>query len=33
MYKDIYMFPVIVTKFDEDDYNVIFLDFEDIITC
>ena len=33
MYKDIYMFPAIVTKFDEDDYNVMFPDFEEIITC
>ena len=33
MYKDIYMFPAIVTKFDEDDYNVTFPDFEEIITC
>ncbi|WP_083189672.1 type II toxin-antitoxin system HicB family antitoxin [Orenia metallireducens] len=32
MDKNIYIFPAIVTKFDEDDYNVKFPDFEEIIT-
>lgn len=33
MYKYIYIFSAIITKFDEADYNVIFPDFEEIITC
>lgn len=32
MYKDIYVFPAVITKFDEKDYNVTFPDFEEIIT-
>ncbi|MFA5577313.1 MAG: type II toxin-antitoxin system HicB family antitoxin [Tissierellaceae bacterium] len=32
MYKDIYIFPAIITKFADNDYNVSFLDFEEIIT-
>lgn len=31
-YNDIYIFPAIITKFDDDDYNVTFPDFEEIIT-
>lgn len=32
MYKDIYIFPAIVTILDENDYNISFPDFEEIIT-
>lgn len=32
MNKDIYIFPAIITKFNDNDYNVMFPDFEEIIT-
>lgn len=30
--KDVYIYPAIVSKFDENDYNISFPDFEGIIT-
>ncbi|MEA5008250.1 type II toxin-antitoxin system HicB family antitoxin [Clostridium tyrobutyricum] len=32
MYKDIYVFPAVITNMADDDYNVSFPDFEEIIT-
>lgn len=32
MYKDIYIFPAVITTMAENDYNVSFPDFEEIIT-
>ena len=32
MYKDNYIFPAIISKLADDDYNVKFVDFEEIIT-
>ncbi len=32
MYKDIYIFPAVITKLDENDYNIKFPDFEEIIS-
>ena len=32
MYEDIYVYPAIITKFDDKDYNVSFPDFEEIVT-
>lgn len=32
MYKDIYIFPAIISRLGENDYNVRFKDFEYIIT-
>lgn len=32
MYKDIYVFPAVITTMGENDYNVKFPDFEEIIT-
>ena len=32
MYKDIYIFPAVITTLGENDYNVKFPDFDEIIT-
>lgn len=32
MYKENYIFPAIISKLADDDYNVKFVDFEEIIT-
>lgn len=32
-YKEEYLFPAIINKLADDDYNVRFTDFEGIITC
>ena len=32
MYKDIYIYPAIISKFAQNDYNISFPDFDEIIT-
>ena len=32
MYRDIYIYPAIITKLDENDYNIKFPDFDEIIS-
>ncbi|OBR94243.1 MULTISPECIES: type II toxin-antitoxin system HicB family antitoxin [Clostridium] len=32
MYKDIYIFPAVITTLGENDYNVKFPDFDEIVT-
>ncbi|NEZ80406.1 HicB family protein [Clostridium botulinum] len=32
MYKENYIFPAIITKFEENDYNILFPNFENIIS-